>query len=201
LLILKSLLLEMIQVELTLQVQPALADEALTNEALTNEALTEREETLPAGITEQQWQQWFEQWLNHLAPQHSVLNAYDVSLLLTTDAEIQQLNATYRHQNSPTDVLAFAALEHEGPISSSQAQLPLNLGDIVISVETAIRQAENHSLLVELAWLSTHGLLHLLGWDHPNRLHLNRMLSEQAQLMTLIGLEVPVWTSEDLGYI
>jgi probable rRNA maturation factor len=188
---LKSLLLEMIQVELTLQVQPVLVGDALTNS----------EDTLPAEITEQQWQKWFEQWLNHLAPQLSVLNAYEVSLLLTTDAEIQQLNATYRYQNSPTDVLAFAALEHDGPISLSQAQLPLNLGDIVISVETAIRQAENHSLLVELAWLAAHGLLHLLGWDHPDRLHLDQMLSEQAQLMTLIGIEAPVWSSEELGYV
>ncbi len=185
----------MIQVELTLQVQPILADSALTNETLTNSKNT------PAEITEQQWQQWFEQWLNYLTPQLSALNAYEVSLLLTTDAEIQQLNATYRHQDSPTDVLAFAALEHDGPFSLSQAQLPLNLGDIVISVETALRQAENHSLLVELAWLAAHGLLHLLGWDHPDRLHLDQMLFQQAQLMTLVGLEAPVWSSEELGYV
>jgi probable rRNA maturation factor len=201
LLISKSLLLDMIQVELTLQVQPVLADEALTHETLINETLTKSKDTPPAEITEQQWQQWFEQWLNHLAPQLSILNAYEVSLLLTTDAEIQQLNVTYRHQNSPTDVLAFAALEHDGPISPSQAQLPLNLGDIVISVETALRQAENHSLLVELAWLAAHGLLHLLGWDHPDHLHLDQMLSQQAQLMALVGLEAPVWSSEELGYV
>jgi probable rRNA maturation factor len=181
----------MIEVELTLQVQPFLANGLLINS----------ENTLPAGITELQWQQWFEQWLNDLNPGLSALDAYEVSLLLTTDAEIQQLNATYRHQDIPTDVLAFAALEWEGPISQSQAQLPLNLGDIVISVETAIRQAEKHSLLLELAWLASHGLLHLLGWDHPDISHLNRMLTKQTQLIERIGLDAPVWSSEELGYV
>ncbi len=181
----------MIQVELMLQVQPFLTDEGLINS----------EEALPAGITEPQWQQWFEQWLNALNPKLSVLGTYEVSLLLTTDAEIQQLNATYRHQDSQTDVLAFAALEWEGPISPSQAQMPINLGDIVISIETARRQAKNHFLSVELAWLAAHGLLHLLGWDHPDAEQLNRMLTEQAWLMEQIGLEAPAWCSEELGYV
>jgi probable rRNA maturation factor len=181
----------MIQVDLTLQVQPLLADEGLI----------ESKDALPAGITEQQWQQWFEKWLNHLDPKLSALNAYEVSLLLTADAEIRQLNTTYRHQNTPTDVLAFAALEWEGPVSESQAELPINLGDIVISVETAIRQAKNHSLLVELAWLASHGLLHLLGWDHPDISDLDRMLTEQARLMARIGLEAPAWSSGELGYV
>jgi probable rRNA maturation factor len=181
----------MIQVELTLQVQPFLADERLIGS----------EGALPAGITELQWQQWFEQWLNDLDPGLSALDTYEVSLLLTADAEIRQLNATYRHQDIPTDVLAFAALEWQGPISQSQAQLPINLGDIVISVETAMRQAKNHSLSVELAWLAAHGLLHLLGWDHPDISHLNRMLTEQAHLIERIGLSAPVWSSEELGYV
>jgi probable rRNA maturation factor len=180
----------MIQVELTLQLQPSI-----------NEALADLEDDLGAGISEQQWQQWFEQWINRLDPKLSTLDAYEVSLLLTTDAEIQHLNATYRHQDTPTDVLAFAALEWEGPVAQSQAQFPINLGDIAISVETAMRQAESHSLSVELAWLASHGLLHLLGWDHPDTLQLNQMLTEQTQLMRLIGLSAPVWTSEKLGYV
>lgn len=181
----------MIQVELTLQVQPFSVGDGLINS----------EDALPAGITEQAWQQWFEQWLKDLNPRLSVMDAYEVSLLLTTDAEIRQLNATYRHQNIPTDVLAFAALEWEGPISPSQAQLPINLGDIVISIETAMRQAKNHSLLVELVWLASHGLLHLLGWDHPDAAQLNRMLTEQARLIEGIGLNAPAWFPEELGYV
>jgi probable rRNA maturation factor len=179
----------MIQVELTLQFQPSV-----------NKTLMDLEEILVAGISEQQWQQWFEQWLNRLDPRLSTLDAYEVSLLLTTDTKIQHLNATYRHQDTPTDVLAFAALEWEGPVAPSQAQFPINLGDIVISVETAMRQAESHPLAVELAWLASHGLLHLLGWDHPDALQLSRMLTEQAQLLALIGLNAPVWSSKNLGY-
>lgn len=158
--------------------------------------------TAPAEVSLQQWQQWFEQWLAALHSE-SGLKAYEVSLLLTTDADIQYLNATYRKQDRPTDVLAFAALEWEGPVLSSPALLPVNLGDIVISVETATRQAaaQNHALDVELAWLACHGLLHLLGWDHPDLAHLDEMLMEQARLLKLVGLEAPAWTPDNLGYL
>jgi probable rRNA maturation factor len=155
-----------------------------------------------AGLPESQWQGYFEQWINALNPQQSKIQSYEVSLLLTTDAEIQALNATYRQQDRSTDVLAFAALEWEGPTSPEMADLPTNLGDIAISVETAALQAaENgHDLSLELIWLASHGLLHLLGWDHPDATHLNQMLMEQARLMTLIGFKSPSWSAQTLGY-
>jgi probable rRNA maturation factor len=73
------------------------------------------------------------------------------------------------------------------------------LGDIVISTETAQRQAiqGKHSLLQELAWLATHGLLHLLGWDHPDEASLVEMLQQQTVLMNVIEVPVPSW--ETLG--
>jgi probable rRNA maturation factor len=187
----------MIEVELTLQVQLRSDPTDIMNfEVLDHQ-------TGPADISMQQWQQWFEQWLCCLDPKLSALNAYEVSLLLTTDTEIERFNAAYRGQNIATDVLAFAALEWEGPVSARQRSLPVNLGDIIVSVETAARQAadQNHSLAVELAWLACHGLLHLLGWDHPDAAQLNEMLTEQSVLMGTIGLVAPVWTPGKLGYI
>ena len=61
----------------------------------------------------------------------------------------------------------------------------LELGDIVISLETAARQApeHGHSLLDELLFLASHGLLHLLGWDHPDEASLTAMLQRQEQLL------------------
>ena len=88
------------------------------------------------------------------------LPGFEVGLRLTTDAEIHALNRTYRAKNKPTDVLAFA--QREGPAGRLHPEL---LGDIVISVETARRQAKR-GLYAELVHLASHGLCHLLGYDH-----------------------------------
>jgi probable rRNA maturation factor len=139
----------------------------------------------------QTWQQWLRQWLETLGPNLSPIQAYELSVRFTTDVEIQHLNAQYRHIDQPTDVLAFAALEVNMPqIEEIDQFQPLYLGDIVISVETAQRQADQqeHTLNIELAWLVSHGLLHLLGWDHPDEDQLNQMLSQQEALLKIIGL-------------
>jgi probable rRNA maturation factor len=67
---------------------------------------------------------------------------------------------------------------------------PLYLGDIIISVDTAQRQAleQNHELNTELLWLASHGFLHLLGWDHPDEGSLTKMLECQARLLGTIGV-------------
>ena len=140
------------------------------------------------GISAQTWQNWLKRWLEILQPE--LAQTYELSLRLTDDAEIQTLNAQYRNKNQPTDVLAFAALEAEIPQSEEmRSHLPLYLGDIVISVDTANRQAQQqgHSLQTELAWLAAHGLLHLLGWDHPDEDSLTEMLNQQVTLLETIG--------------
>lgn len=145
-------------------------------------------------ISAQTWESWFCCWLETLHADMPQAQAYELSLRLTDDAEIQELNAQYRHQNKPTDVLAFAALEVESPLSDEmQSSLPLYLGDIIISVDTAARQAQQqgHRLPTELAWLAAHGLLHLLGWDHPDEESLTRMLNQQALLLETVGLDTP----------
>ena len=86
--------------------------------------------------------------------------SYEVSLRLVGDAAIHELNLDYRGKDKPTDVLAFA--QREGPAGAIQPGL---LGDLVISVETARRQAKR-GLSVELLHLASHGLCHLLGYDH-----------------------------------
>ena len=84
----------------------------------------------------------------------------------------------------PTDVLAFAALEGNFVPPSSAA---LELGDIIVSVETACRQATlyDQSLGQELSWLVSHGILHLLGWDHPCSETRSNMLTLQEELIKI----------------
>jgi probable rRNA maturation factor len=126
---------------------------------------------------------------------------YELTLRLTDDAEIRTLNYQFRQQDRPTDVLAFAALETALPDYSclgaeGLAAEPLYLGDVIISVTTATRQAktEGHSLTTELVWLAAHGFLHLLGWDHPDEESLQAMWAQQAQLLQQIGVPVPSLT-------
>ena len=144
-------------------------------------------------IPAETWETWFHRWLEFLQPNISSVPIYELSLRLTNDADIQALNSQYRHQNRPTDVLAFAALEVDCPQPNQiQSSLPLYLGDIVISVDTAYRQAQQqgHSLQTELAWLAAHALLHLLGWDHPDEDSLIRMLNQQSILLQKVDIAI-----------
>jgi probable rRNA maturation factor len=103
----------------------------------------------------------------------------ELSVLLTTDLAIKELNRTYRRKNRPTDVLAFPMDEvPSGPT-------PRLLGDVVISLETAALQAQNagHSLALEATELLAHGLLHLLGYDHANQAEMESMRNMTARLV------------------
>jgi probable rRNA maturation factor len=140
-------------------------------------------------LQQMRWDDWFPTWLGMLNPTLSPIAAYELSLRLTDDTEIQSLNAQYRHIDKPTDVLSFAALEGLlSPFDELLATEPLYLGDIIISVETAARQAPDHgySWQQEVPWLATHGLLHLLGWDHPDEDTLQHMLQQQERLLHAI---------------
>jgi probable rRNA maturation factor len=138
------------------------------------------------------WQDWVQKWSEDLALEVFEAQAgCEMTLRLTEDLEIQELNAQYRQKDQPTDVLAFASLEVDSPYNNNLSiDEPLYLGDVIISVETAKKQAEeqNHSLTYELAWLLCHGFLHLLGWDHPDETSLEEMLAQQEHLLKSIGL-------------
>lgn len=90
------------------------------------------------------------------------LDGAELSLLLVSDAEMRRLNAEWRGKDRPTDVLAFAQREGGGATPDGL------LGDVVISVDTARRQARTrrHPLGREAERLLVHGVLHLLGYDH-----------------------------------
>ena len=146
------------------------------------------------------WHALLGTWLSQLAaelPAELQAPAYSLGLSLVGDAEIAALNSDWRQKDGPTDVLAFAAQDEgldDAPAMPMPMPGPLELGDIVISVETAARQAPDHGhgLERELLFLASHGLLHLLGWDHPDEPSLEAMLARQERLL----LAPPVATGQ-----
>ncbi len=111
----------------------------------------------------------------------------EITLLLTGDADIQQLNRDFRRMNKPTDVLSFAAGENWPEMGADSSYL----GDIAISVQTAERQAaaNGHTLLAELQLLAVHGALHLLGFDHGDPEEKAAMWAAQTAVLSQLGLE------------
>lgn len=106
----------------------------------------------------------------------------EVSILLTDDRQIRELNRDYREIDAPTDVLSFSQTEGEEVGQGVEDNL---LGDVVISVETAERQASEaeRSTDEEVDMLLVHGLLHLLGYDHADPEDAKHMFARQEELL------------------
>ena len=104
-----------------------------------------------------------------------------VSVCIVDDQQIWALNRQYRDVDRPTDVLSFPSQDGE-PIAAEPDGF---LGDIVISLPAALRQAEEygHSALRELSFLTVHGTLHLLGYDHITEPQSREMFALQAQIL------------------
>ncbi len=107
----------------------------------------------------------------------------ELSILLCDDATIRDLNRSYRKKNKATDVLAFPMQEGPGP-----AGHPGLLGDVVISLPTATRQAAEHDrpIIQEVTFLLAHGLLHLLGYDHMTKREEREMTARTESLLAVI---------------
>lgn len=110
----------------------------------------------------------------------------EISLVFVDDAYIHQLNLQYRGVDSPTDVLSFAMLEGE-PVAGGDEMI---LGDVVISVQAARRQAADygHSFRREVAYLTVHGVLHLLGYDHGEEDEQKIMRAKEEEVLGCFDL-------------
>ncbi|MDR9755871.1 MAG: rRNA maturation RNase YbeY [Thermacetogeniaceae bacterium] len=115
------------------------------------------------------------------------IDAVEVSLVLTDDSEMAELNDYYRGVEGTTDVLSFPMMEDEPSEGPTEELL---LGDIVISVPRAQAQAEEygHSLARELVFLAVHGMLHLLGYDHLTEEEAAIMRAKEKKVMKQIGI-------------
>jgi probable rRNA maturation factor len=108
----------------------------------------------------------------------------DMTIVLTDDSQLHELNLEYLGVDAPTDVLSFPASE-----SDPETGLPY-LGDILISIPRAAQQAQaaGHSVEAEVQLLVVHGTLHLLGHDHAEAEEKTRMWNAQAEVMSRLGL-------------
>ncbi|MGI6778671.1 MAG: rRNA maturation RNase YbeY [Acetivibrionales bacterium] len=121
---------------------------------------------------------------------------YEVSIYLTDDRRIKEINMEQRSINRPTDVLSFPIVDMvEGKLGSYLGDMDMEsrqllLGDIVISLETAARQAEEygHTFERELAFLVCHGIFHLLGYDHQDDIQERKMILRQENVLSGLGL-------------
>jgi probable rRNA maturation factor len=165
-----------------------------------------------AGAREEAWMALLEQLLRHAGEAENVEDGV-VTLTLTDDEGIRELNREYRGLDKPTDVLSFPLRETAGeeppvvysdeyevieeeagdePSSPDDSRDPFAelLGDIVISVPRAAAQAEEygHSFERELGFLFVHGFLHLLGYDHDGEEQERVMFGKQEAILAKAGL-------------
>lgn len=136
-------------------------------------------DSLPIGLDH--IQQTAEKLLDFLS-----LTDRELSILLVSDERIAELNATYRHKNTATNVLSFPMFDDDSPSPT------ILLGDIVISIDTAIRESSEKNISLDnyLAILQVHGLAHLLGYDHErDEKAAKEMLSFEKKLLAQLNPE------------
>ncbi|MCR5324743.1 MAG: rRNA maturation RNase YbeY [Lachnospiraceae bacterium] len=125
----------------------------------------------------------------------------EINLTITDNSEIQQINKEFRDIDKPTDVLSFPMVDYEEPLDFSIAEESpgdyfnpetgeLLLGDIVISAEKVIAQAEEygHGILREYCFLIVHSMLHLFGYDHIEEEDRVKMEALQKEIMDAAGI-------------
>lgn len=116
----------------------------------------------------------------------------EVSISFLFDDDIQTLNEQYRQINEPTDVLSFPIEQSlKDKTGTFDLNIPLLLGDIIVSIDHAIEQAEQygHSLKREISFLIVHGLLHLLGYTHDTDENEKEMFQKQDKILGAFKIE------------
>ena len=109
------------------------------------------------------------------------------NLIIVDNDYIHELNKDYRHIDRETDVITFALEDDDSLVMPTDERI---LGDIYISIDKAISQAEEygHSLLRELSFLAVHGFYHLLGYDHMTKEDEEVMFAKQEEVLSSYGI-------------
>lgn len=131
---------------------------------------------------EKRWMRYkkdFEQIMIQCEKVLNITKTYNVSVIFTDAESIQKINREYRKIDRPTDVISFALLDSADEYEMIEGDN--ELGDIFINIEAVTEQAQSygHSLRREVCFLFTHGLLHLLGYDHMNEEDEKKMFALQ----------------------
>jgi probable rRNA maturation factor len=135
-------------------------------------------------------------WLRRLVKEslvaHGTQAQVELSLLITDDAAVRELNKTYRGKDKTTDVLSFALeADRRGDAASAFVMPPgktVHLGEVIVSYPKAAEQAAERKRPVEdeLALLVVHGVLHLLGYDHDNPVREREMRSLEQRVLSAV---------------
>ncbi|MFC1995785.1 rRNA maturation RNase YbeY [Chloroflexota bacterium] len=140
-------------------------------------------------------------WLQYLAEQILVAqgagSSAELSLVITSQERVKQLNRSYRGKDEPTDVLAFSMLPSGGEIGTDLPPFIMppdgvrHLGEVIISYPQAVIQAEEHphSVNREITILIIHGVLHLLGYDHDTPDAERQMRAREVELLSQINTD------------
>ncbi len=146
-----------------------------------------------AGLAQEykEWESVIHQVLAKAAEVHQFSENIELSVLLCDNEYIHRLNYEYRNIDRPTDVLSFALNEGE-PSGPEEANF---LGDLIISVEKVKEQAATfgHSQVRELAYLTVHGFLHIIGYDHMKEADKQEMRAAEEKILGLLSI-----TREDI---
>jgi probable rRNA maturation factor len=116
---------------------------------------------------------------------------YEVTLTIVPDDRIRALNREHRGVDEVTDVLSFPLVDQDGAAFVLPPSEPTHLGDVVVALEQARRQAAlyEHSFERELAYLTVHGILHLLGYDHEDEGDKGQMRSREEEILAELPRE------------
>ena len=116
--------------------------------------------------------------------------ATEISLFVTNDKQIRQLNNIYRKQDRPTNVLSFTARENDLTLPQNA---PLLLGDVVLGYETIAKEAKRHgkTLADHMCHLTVHGVLHLAGFDHDTDKAAEKMRGIEIDVLAAAGISNP----------
>ena len=144
----------------------------------------EDEKQLCADSYEEQFIKIIEATLEHL----NIEDDIEMSCIIVDDEEIHAINRDYRNIDRSTDVISFALEDNEQFYVEG---MPRSLGDIFISYDHALAQSKEyeHSIFREMCFLFTHGLLHLLGYDHMNEEDEKEMFGLQKEILDKLHIE------------
>lgn len=121
---------------------------------------------------------------NKISKIEQIKGKHYLSIIIVDNNKIHEINKQYRDIDNPTDVISFAMIDGEN-------ELPQEMGDIFISYDKIIEQAENygHSILREFSFLVSHGVHHLLGYDHMTPEDEKVMFEKQENILKLLKIE------------
>jgi probable rRNA maturation factor len=120
----------------------------------------------------------------------AIQGAAEISLFVTSDKQVRQLNNTYRNKDRPTNVLSFSAKENDLTLPQDA---PLLLGDVVLGYETIAKEAKRHgkTLADHMCHLTVHGVLHLAGFDHDTDKAAEKMRGIEIDVLAAAGISNP----------